>query len=270
MSTALELECEGPVATLSLNRPPINALDELALDQLGKAFDQIDADPGTRVVIVASAIGGVFCTGGDLKYWPRAYPDYPNFVSRAGRLTFDRMERLKKPSIAVIDGRVIGDGLSLALACDLRVASHRSTFLLPEVDYGFIPGWGTVGRLTKIVGTAAATELLLVGEPVDAGHAHRIGLVNDVLSSDDVMNFAETLASRLAAKPPNAMQHAKAVLREGFPSNPSPETDCEARCFAAVWGGNEWERGINNLFGRPKVTGSGELHEQTGNFRRGP
>lgn len=118
----------------------------------------------------------------------------------------------------------------------------------------------------KIVGTAPATELLLLGEPISAARAHLMGLVNRVLRSDEVMCFAETLASRLAAKPPIAMRYAKAVLRAELSSRSAAETDCEARCFAAVWGGNEWERGIHNLFGRATATGPEDAHERPDNF----
>jgi enoyl-CoA hydratase/carnithine racemase len=148
VSKFIQLEVDNSVAILRLNELPINALDETALHELTNAVDQIEDHPPIRVVIIASAINGVFCAGGDLKYWPQLYAGQPDVVSEAGRHTFERIERLTKPSIAAIEGQVIGDGLSLALACDIRLASQEVTFHLPElpeVSYGFIPGWGTVG-----------------------------------------------------------------------------------------------------------------------------
>src|SRR5574341_984940 len=171
MPPLIQLERSGSVAVLKLNRSPVNALDETALQQLAAAIRKVESDPAARAIIITSAIADIFCVGGDLKYWPRHYPRQPNEVSAAGREVFAAIERLPIPSIASINGRVIGDGLSLALACDIRIAAEGATFQLPEINYGFIPGWGTIGRLVKAVGVALATEVLLVGEPIDATRA---------------------------------------------------------------------------------------------------
>ncbi len=264
MSDCVELRTTGPVGVLRLNRPPINALDETALHQLMTTFDQIDDDPAVRVVIIVSAVRGVFCAGGDLKYWPVKYPDQPGLVSKSGRRTFDRIEHLRKPSIAVIDGHVIGDGLSFALACDIRFASLEATFILPEIDYGFIPGWGTVNRLVKVVGLAAATELLVLGETIEVARALEMGLVNKVLPATDLMSSVESLALRLAAKPPMAMQYAKAALHGQSSHRLSSETDWEERCFRAVWGGEEWQQGIRGLFG-----GKNDMKQESCDEERG-
>jgi enoyl-CoA hydratase len=248
MSKFIDLDTSSPVALLWLNKPPINALDETALQELAEATEQIESDPAIKVVIIASAITDVFCAGGDLKYWPRWYANQASVVSDVGQRTFMRIERLTKPSIAAIQGAVIGDGLSLALACDIRLASPQVSFHLPEVSYGFIPGWGTIGRLAEAVGRAFASELLLIGEPIGAARAQTMGLVNRVTTHDDVMAIAETLATRIAVQPSLALHYAKAALR-GDPASRLPDqTNWEASCFAAVWGNPEWEQGIRRLF----------------------
>lgn len=249
MSKCVELTVNGPVAVLRLHKPPVNALDEPSLRELAKAVEQVEEDPVVRAVIVASALEGIFCAGGDLKYWPRVYRNRPDRISEAARRAFVPIEQLTKPSIAAIQGHVIGDGLSLALACDIRLAAQGVTFHLPEVGYGFIPGWGTIGRLVKTVGTAQATELLLVGEPISAVYARFIGLVSGVTAPEELFPVAEALAARLASKPPIAMRHAKAALSGGSGASSPDREDCEARCFAAVWGNQEWELGIRKLFG---------------------
>ncbi len=254
MSTFAELEADGPVAILRLNKPPVNALDEPALDELTKAIDLVEDDPAIRVVIITSALQGIFCAGGDLKYWPRLYADQAEVVIEAGQRAFGRIERLRKPAIAAIQGHVIGDGLSLALTCDIRLASPAATFHLPEVGYGFIPGWGTIGRLVRAVGTAPAAELLLVGERISAAQAQAIGLVNRIIARADLMPAAETLAARLAAKPPMALHHAKAALLGSSATPSSDQAAWEAQCFAAVWGSPEWEQGLQKLFSPTPVT----------------
>ena len=132
MSKSVDLTVNGPVAVLRLCKPPVNALDEPSLRELGKAVQEAEEDPAVRAVIVASALEGTFCAGGDLKYWPHVYRNRADQITEAGRCAFVPIEQLSKPSIAAIQGHVIGDGLSLALACDIRLAAQRVTFHLPE------------------------------------------------------------------------------------------------------------------------------------------
>jgi len=256
MSTVVEMEINGSVALLMLRVPPINALDENALQELLEAVDKTERDDNVRVVIFASGINGIFCAGGDLKYWPRSYPSDARAVSTAGRKVFSRIEELTKPTVAAIQGRVIGDGLSLALACDIRLASPDSTFRLPELDYGFIPGWGAIGRLVEVVGRPATTELLLVGEEIDAARAQAIGLVNQVVASDDFSSFAGSLAERIAAKPPMALRYAKAALRGDCADPSRHQSEWELSCFRAVWGSQEWKEGIAGFFGAKEAPGA--------------
>ncbi len=247
----IELETKDALAVLRLHKPPINALDETALQQLAQAVDQAEENAAVKVVIIASAIANVFCAGGDLKYWPRVYADRPEMISATGRRTFERIERMTKPSIAAIQGHVIGDGLSLALACDIRVASLRATFQLPEISYGFIPGWGTIGRLVEAVGTAHAAELLLLGERMSASRAQMIGLVSRIAVNGDVMDNAKSLAERLAAQPPMAVHYAKAALRGGMARSPD-KLAVEVSSFAATWGSPEWAQGLERLLNTPR------------------
>src|SRR5574341_1723809 len=194
-----EVQHSDAIMIVRLNRSPVNALDEPALHELSEIIQQAEGDSSIRVVIFASAIPGIFCAGGDLKYWPCRYPDQARAVSLAGRRVFAQIGAMTKPSIAAIEGRVMGDGLALALACDLRLASQDTTFHLPEVSYGFIPGWGTVHRLVQTVGPTPAAEMLLLGEPLNALDAQHIGLVNRITASPDLMPTVLALAAKLAA-----------------------------------------------------------------------
>jgi enoyl-CoA hydratase/carnithine racemase len=250
MTTCMDIKFNGKVAVLTLNRPPINALDEAALQQMMRTINNVDADEHINVIIITSGIKGIFCTGGDLKYWPSTYPKKADVVSMAGQNLFTRTQELTKLSIAAIDGQVIGDGLSLALACDIRLASRTSTFHLPEVDYGFIPGWGTIGRLIQAVGRSRAVELLLTCETIDAERAESIGLINRTSYSTDVMDSAQRMAEVVAAKPPIAVRYAKAAIYGNSIEKNKNQEDWELKCFSAVWGGSEWKAGIDRLFGK--------------------
>ena len=247
---SLILRREGPTALLILNRPPINALDREALEELGLAVEEIRADRQTRVLVITGGIEGIFCSGGDLKYWRQVQNE--NEAGKTGRRVFAQIEQLPKPTIAAINGQVIGDGLALALSCDLRFASPLATFRLPEVAYGFIPGWGLIRRLIASVGRTHASEFLLTGQTVDASRAYTMGLLNEVVPADSLMDEALKRSGRMAALSPAALQAAKCVLRGGD----------EKACFEAVWSRNDRREGIDALLSkRTPVYG---VHDQGG------
>lgn len=229
---------DGPVSVISLLRPPVNALNQDALDELAETVKAIGEDTDTRVLIVTSGLDGTFCAGGDLKHW-RENQD-AKAVGRAGREVFELIERLPIPVIAAINGHVFGDGLSLALACDLRIASSNATIRLPEVAYGFIPGWGLIPRLVTLVGKTYASELLLYGQPLEASKALSMGLLNDVVSSNGLMDEVLKKATLMAAHSPSALRAAKCAILGGD----------EKACFEAVWGQEDWREGIEALLSR--------------------
>jgi len=232
------LRRQGPVALLVLRRPPINALDREALEELGKAAEEVRADREIRVLVITGGIDGIFCSGGDLKYWREVHEGHE--VSRVGREVFAQVERLPKPTIAAVNGQVIGDGLALALACDLRIASLAATFRLPEVAYGFIPGWDLIRRLVASTGRTNASELLLTGQPVKAARAQAMGLVNEVVSSDTLIDDVVKRARKMADLSPAALRAVKCALLGGN----------ERLCFEAVWDQKDWREGIDSLFSK--------------------
>jgi enoyl-CoA hydratase/carnithine racemase len=229
---------EGPVTILTMRRPPINALDRAALEELSEAVKRVEADEHARVLVITGGIEGFFCTGGDLKYWRRFHDGKE--VSRAGWEVFTRIERLSIPTIAAINGHVIGDGLTLAVVCDFRMASESATFRVPEAAYGFVPGWGLMRRLVALVGRGRASALLMTGEPIDAARAHMMGLVNDVVPTDRLMASAMCRARQMAALSPVSLRTLKCVLLGGD----------ERSCFDAVWGKADWSEGIDSLIAK--------------------
>ena len=229
---------EGSTSILTLIRPPINALDWKALNELAEAVEKVETDRETRVLVITSGIEGIFCSGGDLNFW-RQVRDGKE-VSQAGGKVFARIERLSKPTIAAINGHVIGDGLNLALACDLRIASEAVTIRLPEVAYGFIPGWGLIHRLVTLVGRTNAYELLLTGRQVEAARAWMVGLVNEVVSSDRLIDEVLGRARKMAAFSPAALRAVKCALLGGN----------ERACFESVWGNADWCEGTVALLAK--------------------
>ena len=255
-------ERDGAVTLLTLTRPPVNALDRAALDELAGRLTEVEADSETRAVVVTSGLPGVFCSGGDLKYWRTLR--HGKQVGRAGREVFRRLERLPVPTIAAISGSVIGDGLMLALACDLRIATEAATFRLPEAAYGFIPGWGPIRRLVDLAGRGWASELILTGRPIGAERAWTVGLVNRVVPLDGLLAEAIDVGRELATFSPVALRAAKCALRGAD----------ESACFQRVWGGPDWHEGITALFAKRRpVFGAarrgGEGHDLAGRVQEG-
>lgn len=246
---SVSLEASGPVRTIRLRRPPVNALDARALEELGAAADAVAMDAECRVVVLASAVDGVFCSGGDLRFWGAFPRERAREVGLAGREAFARIARMGQPTIAAIDGHVIGDGIALALSCNLRLASPRASFRLPEAGYGFIPGWGTLHHLVRTVGHPRALDMILTGRSVDAASALAWGLVSRVEPTDTFASGLGTLLDSLLAMSPTALSLAKAALMDGS-GDPDATPEREAVAFVQAWGGEDWREGIAALLAK--------------------
>ena len=209
----LSIDTERHIAELVLNRPEArNALNSALCRDLHHALLAIHGNPDVHVVMVR-AEGSVFCAGADLK--ERQGMDDDQIRARRLRAfaLYAAIEDLPMPIFAVIDGAAIGSGCEIASACDFAIASERASFRYPEAR------WGTVGatqRLPRIVGRRLAKELMFTGRVVDADEAQRIGLVNRVVASGDLLAVSNSLAEEIAAGPTHAMRSAKHTLDHGL------------------------------------------------------
>ena len=233
-----QLARAGPVAVLTLCRAPVNSLDQEALDELARLIGAVCESATDRALVITGGEGKVFCSGGDLKYW-RSVRDGRR-VSESGRSAFALIEGLEIPTLAAINGAVVGDGLALALACDIRLASETASFRLPELGYGFIPGWGPIRPLVSLVGRAHATAMLLTGRSYGSAEAHAIGLVHEVVEPGRLAEAGMDRALTLAAASSPAVRSAKRALGGAD----------ERRCFEEVWGSHDWEEGVEALLGK--------------------
>ena len=201
-------------AELTLNRPQKgNALTLAMLDQLESAAKDVAADPSLRALVLRGN-GRFFCTGGDIEAWGGMSPDEMAriWIGR-GIEVLDRIARLPQPVVAVIGGHVLGGGLELAMAADLRLTVQTAKFGLPEVGLGMIAGWGGVRKIAETVGVARARQLTLVGAPIEARQALDWGLVTAVAEDLPALESQlDTLLDRLLANAPIAMRETKALL----------------------------------------------------------
>jgi enoyl-CoA hydratase/carnithine racemase len=222
----MEFGITAGIATLTLARPPANALDETFLDELTRALDIID-ESDVSVMLFRSSSPDIFCAGADLSFLRSALDDGASgqarildFVKRL-QAVLRRIEEHVVPSIAVLAGSAIGGGLELALACDLRVAGENTRLGLPEATLGLIPGAGGTQRLTRVVGRGTASRLMLTAELVRGRQALNLGLVQYVAPRDAVDDVARGLAQDIATLPRQAIGRLKSCLAvapssEGF------------------------------------------------------
>lgn len=219
----LEREQRGFVQLLTLNRPQAaNSLNPGLMGELGRAFDEIAHDDGTRVVVLTGAGDRVFCAGMDLKAFSEqsAEPADAPPPEGSGGQGFNLFQYpCPKPVIAAVNGAAVGGGFELVLACDLAVAADHARFGLPEVKRGlFAAGGGTL--LGTRLPLALALEIALTGEYIDASRAAELGLVNRVVPADRLIESSLELAATIAANGPLGVQTTKELTRRAVLDDP--------------------------------------------------
>ncbi|HYM91859.1 MAG TPA: enoyl-CoA hydratase-related protein [bacterium] len=216
MGETVLFEQNAAIGMLTLNRPEaLNALTAEMLDRIGEFLLKAEASGDVRALILTAAGEKAFCVGADLKSRAQEYESDgagPDPLGDVVRRVFGQIEALRLPVIAAINGYALGGGLELALACDLRVAAEGARLGLPEAKVGSMPGAGGTQRLARLIGPARAKELMFTGEFVDAGEAHRIGLVNRVFPAAGLMEGARALAQTIASRAPLSVHAIKAAV----------------------------------------------------------
>ena len=192
------------VALIEFDLPPTNALGAAMRRRLGEGLDAIEADPAVRCIVLTGR-GKLFCAGNDLRELVDRAADDLSPITDFNAL-MGRIEALRLPVIAAVNGGALGGGLDLALSCDIRLAAEDATFTASGVNVGLM---ASVGRLPTLIGVGPAKAMLLTGLPVDAAWALRAGLVTAVWPADRLLDEALTLATHIASRPPLAVEAAK-------------------------------------------------------------
>lgn len=209
------LEREGPLAIITISRPPVNALNHATVQELAAALQELKADPVARVVIITGAGQHSFVAGADINQFTQLDQTSGTEVIQYAQSVFTSLETYPMPVIAAINGVCLGGGNELAMCCDIRIAAESARFGQPEINLGIIPGWGGTQRLARLVGRGRALEVLLTGDMVKASDALRIGLVNRVVPDSELMAQTKNLARKLAMQAPLAMAAIKRALTGG-------------------------------------------------------
>ncbi len=213
----LTVESAGGVATVLIDKPPVNVLDESLYAELLDVADAVDGDPKIRAVVFASRHPKIFIAGADIKEMQtyRFEREWVEQKIRRVHSVFDRLEDITRPTIAAITGHALGGGCEFALAMDFRFMSRgRAQIGLPEIDLGIVPGGGGTLRLPRAVGYPQALELIMIGRRLDADEAERIGLVHRACEPERTLAQAQEFAEILARQAPVAISLVKQCLRK--------------------------------------------------------
>ena len=260
-SPALILDAEGPIATITLNRPAqLNALDVAMAEAFEAAVNQLAEKPDLRVIVLRGA-GRGFMAGGDLGVIQRALTEGPHVVD-AIMLPLHRglakLAEMPQPVIASLHGPVAGAGMSVATAADLAIAADDAKFTLAYARIGTsIDGSGS-WHLPRLVGLRRALEIALLADTIDAHEAHRLGLVNFVVPAADLATSTAALAERLAAGPTQAYGKIKRLLRESLGRTLPAQLDAEREAFHESMTTTDFREGITAFLAKrkPNYTGN--------------
>lgn len=235
----IAVDRDGSVARITLTRPDkLNALTQVMSDELCDAFEKVRDDEEVRSVLLTGA-GRGFCAGQDLTEFEESYragerPDIEAHLERTYHRLIPLMVETPQPVVAAVNGVAAGAGVSLAVACDIRIASEDARFTQAFVKIGLVPDSGGTWLLPRVVGYARALELSLTGDMVDARTALDIGLVSQVLPAEAFLDQAAAYAARLAALPTRALASAKRLIREGLNADLDTSLKAEAKAQAEM------------------------------------
>ena len=250
--TILYEKKEG-IGTITLNRPEsMNALNSTVFKELGQVLSEIEEDNDVKVVIITGS-EKFFAAGADITEIDKISTpiDAHGFLKDA-QIAINRFEDLGKPVIAAISGLALGGGCELTMACDLRIAAENAMFGQPEIKIGVIPGGGGTQRLPRLVGVTKAKELLYTGDFIDAGEAHRIGLVNKVVPVASLMDEARKMALKIARQPGVTLKITKIAVNGGMNMDLKSAMAYEARCFEILFSTEDQKEGVKAFIEKRK------------------
>ncbi|XP_069837726.1 enoyl-CoA hydratase domain-containing protein 2, mitochondrial [Dendropsophus ebraccatus] len=227
------------IAEIVMSRPRArNALGKVFVSEFFHSVDSLRHDSGVRVVVVRSAVPGVFCAGADLKERARMENAEVSLFVQHLRKLMNEIAALPMPTIAALDGHALGGGLEVALACDLRIAASSAKLGLIETTRGLLPGAGGSQRLPRLVGIGLAKELIFTGRQIDGTQAFQMGLVNDAVPQNEegsaAYRKALELAREILPQAPVAVRMAKLAMNKGMEVDIASGMAIEGMCYGQV------------------------------------
>ena len=212
------LEIEGSVAILKVNRPKqLNALNKATITELHESLQELRAQADIRVIILTGEGSKAFVAGADIKEFADFGINEGTELAALGQeMLFDYIENFNKPIIAAVNGFALGGGLELAMSCHFRIAAGNAKMGLPEVTLGLIPGYGGTQRLAQLVGKGHAMEMIVTAEMITANKAKELGLVNEVVEQDELLDYCRAKALRISRNSSTSVESAIKAVNAGL------------------------------------------------------
>ena len=239
------VEMVDQIGIIKINRPQaLNALNIETIHELNDIVHQWSREDDIKVIIITGE-GKSFVAGADIAEMKDMTRQQAIDFSEMGQRVFSLIESQEKPVIAAVNGFALGGGCELAMACDIRIASDKAKLGQPEVNLGVIPGFAGTQRLARMVGTAKAKELIFTADMIDAQTALSIGLVNQVVPLENLMNAVMEMAKKIASKGPAAIKLAKRVISRGIETDFATGSSFEVNAFGECFASGEAKEGMS-------------------------
>ena len=248
------LEIQDKIATITINNLPMNPLSKGVMDGIEDAFNRLEKEEDLRVIIITGAGEKAFVAGADIKEFPTWTVNMAIEKTARGQRLFQRIEEFPVPTIAAIGGYALGGGLELALACDIRIASENAKMGLPEVTLGIIPGYGGTQRLSRSIGAGQAKKMVYTGEMINAEKALAIGLVQNVVKREELIDYVRGVAEKIAANAPIAVRCAKRAINDERLLSISHGIAVELEGAAMVFASEDRTIGIDAFINKERPT----------------
>ncbi len=254
----LFVEDHDVVRILYINRPKVmNALNLEGLNEIKYAIGKFIENENVKVMIITGFGDKAFVAGADIEAQYRLNPEAGRQWGLCGQEVLRLIEIAEKPIIAAVNGYALGGGCELAMACDIRLASEKAQFGLPEVSLGITPGFGGTQRLARLVGEGKAKQLIFTAQRIVAVEAYRIGLVDEVYPHETLMEEALKMALQIAANAPIAVRYSKMQINQGLQTDINTAVALEAGLFGLCFATQDQKEGMGAFLEKRKAVFKG-------------
>lgn len=241
------------VLIVKINNPgALNALNSEVLSEIGEAFDEAAKDSNINAIILTGE-GKAFVAGADIAEMSTLNAEQGKVFGEHGSRVFRKIETMPKAVIAAVNGFALGGGCELAMACDIRIASEKAKFGQPEVTLGITPGFSGTQRLSRLVGLGKAKELIFTGNIIGAKDAKEIGLVNEVVEPERLMEVALEMAKKIASNAQIAVRYSKEAIDRGYQTDINSAIDIESNLFGLCFATEDQKEGMKAFLEKRKA-----------------
>ena len=248
------IEKQDAIAIVTINRPTkLNALNKATIQELHDGFKSLNEDKSVKAIIVTGSGEKAFVAGADISEFAHfSVEEGGNLAAQGQALLFDFVQNLETPVIAAVNGFALGGGLELAMSCHFRVASDNAKMGLPEVTLGVIPGYGGTQRLAQLVGKGRAMEMIMTAGMIDAETAKNYGLVNHVVTQEELLDFTKGIATKITKNSSVAIAKAIEAINANFEDGTNGY-EVEIENFGACFGTEDFKEGTTAFLEKRKA-----------------